>query len=893
MADVPENTGLPSVAPDIGGISVSANPERGGELLASGIKAVAESAQDLGKYYGQVAADDANNTYMEGATKIRARITALRGKAALDEIPKAQEELDTLYKDTRGSLWTGESQLNFDQISRRYRSMTQSDIEQYGASQSKIYAKETNDGTISLAKNMAGQAQMSDDSAMLAHSLDMLRKAYGKNADIEGLDGDAKASKILEADRDFAIARITSALPTNPMAAQNILQANRNVLAGSSEYETVSRQVESGVANYLTATLSQPAARAQVAPAITSKPLSAPVTEDFAADFLRSSFPKAQITSQKRSPEHNAKVGGVPNSHHLNATGIDFVDPSLTLDQVKAKLKDQGFPATEVLQEKNGSFHVAWGEKPGAAEEKSPSAEDGDDAYLATVRAKAEAAGLGPAAVLSVVKGVEANIKRDNSEQVQRTEASTRDAIAYLSTGGDPTKVALTPDQVRATVPGSRGDTLATELEAAQHYNTATRNLATAPQSDVDAILNAGPVAKSLKGGAGNFDIHTKEENAIYAAALARQKEIYGTGTTPGDPSGYVMRNFPDVGASFATATAKGSTPAHFQAFAQKTLAAQASLGIPADARRMMPTAAAGGLVTQIVTGDPTRVLPTLQGLRMEAGSYWPQLYTELSRAGLPAAYQTLSVVKDQDAGVIAAALARDAESRKKSSAPIIEAMRGVKYDDGSGGAPKSVTDMVEQSLSRDGGLSNLRATYGIFGTAGAKQFDGIYDAVRTTALYLFQTRSLAPDVAAETAAKMVTSPFDFVQQPGHAPLRLPKGAMADFRTASHSVLQALKVDDLQPYRGSTTEAGEPIGGQTKDELHAQTLQGAQHSYWIAVPGADGRGSIRAIDPQSGLPVTLKSGKPLDIPFARLPWLAQESHRKDRESIENAPVPGL
>ena len=96
----------------------------------------------------------------------------------------------------------------------------------------------------------------------------------------------------------------------------------------------------------------------------------------------------------------------------------------------------------------------------------------------------------------------------------------------------------------------------------------------------------------------------------------------------------------------------------------------------------------------------------------------------------------------------MAAALSHDASGRIKGEPPIVETMRGVKYDPGNGKAPASVTDMVDQSLSKDGGLTNLKATYGIFGTTGAAQFCGIYDAVRTTALYLFQTRGVAPDVA-------------------------------------------------------------------------------------------------------------------------------------------------
>lgn len=1034
MPEISDATGVPSVNPDVRGIAVRADASNFGGQIGQGLEALGEGATKAQTFYGQVAADDANNAYMDGAAKIRARVTALSGKAALDALPQAQEDLDSLYQDTRDTLWSPESKLNFDSISRRYRSNTSSDIQEYGAAQSKVYAKETNAGTIELAKNMAGQAQIRNDPAGLAHALDLMRSAYGKNADIDGLDGAAKASKVLDADRDFASSRILAALPTDPMGAKKILDTNQSVLVGTPEYESLSRQVESGVTGYLTATMSQPQARAAAAPSQPSVGAGARSSEApqpynignvksagggyvvpasptdgviLAANNLRDGYQGMTVgdIGKKWAPEsdHNdpvewantvSKVSGIPvgavpdlnNPDQLKAIvkgisvaeksaqdrgnfGPDVIDAGVTASLAGKHAAIGGGGGAQpgsvpnfdykhadgmidpgnldpwhrpVLHNPDGSYSTTSSFSIGTdkGETLIPSVVDGkrlsqadaiahfkktgenlgtfsspdtadkfatdlhnaqatmfdqhgnpvtpsqgnqggsDDAYLATVRTRAEAAGLSPAGVESVVKGVETNIKRDDSEQIQTTEAHTQDAIAYLSSGGDASKVALTPEQVRANIPGQRGDTLATELEAAQHYNTATKQLATAPQADVDKIITAGPVAKSLKGGAGDFDIHTKEENAIYSAAVARQKEIYGSGNTPGDPSGYVMRNFPDVALAFSAVTSPGANAASFQAYAQKTMSAQAALGIPADARRIMPRVAAVGTVTQLMTGDPAKVLPTLQGLRNEAGSYWPQMYSDLARAGLPPAYQALSVVNDQDAGVMAAALSRDAESRRKTNAPMVDTMRGISYDDGSGGAPKSVATIVDQSLSKDGGLTNLRATYGIFGRAGASQFDGIYDAVRTTAFYLFQTRGVTPDVAAQTAAKMVTSPFDFVTQPGHPPVRLQKGATDNFRGAAASVLDTLKADDLRPYLESSTQSGEAIAGQTDQELRDQTLQGAKHAYWISVPGADGRGAIRAMDPQSGQPVTLKNGKPLDVPFSRMQWLAQEAAHK-------------
>lgn len=45
------------------------------------------------------------------------------------------------------------------------------------------------------------------------------------------------------------------------------------------------------------------------------------------ADRLLSVWPEATLTSWWRSPEHNARVGGVPNSRHLRGTAVDVVLP--------------------------------------------------------------------------------------------------------------------------------------------------------------------------------------------------------------------------------------------------------------------------------------------------------------------------------------------------------------------------------------------------------------------------------------------------------------------------------------------------------------------------------------------------------------------------------------
>lgn len=90
-------------------------------------------------------------------------------------------------------------------------------------------------------------------------------------------------------------------------------------------------------------------------------------TEDQAGSILRSIAPGVTITSQQRSPLHNADVGGVPDSMHVNGQATDFVLPGgMTAEHVKAALQAQNLPVTEFLNEGN-HVHWGWGPKPQAA----------------------------------------------------------------------------------------------------------------------------------------------------------------------------------------------------------------------------------------------------------------------------------------------------------------------------------------------------------------------------------------------------------------------------------------------------------------------------------------------------------------------------------------------
>ncbi|MGC2410947.1 MAG: hypothetical protein WA441_13390 [Methyloceanibacter sp.] len=122
---------------------INATPEsfggyiaQGKKQLGAGIEQAGQGAVKAGGWFGQVAANQAYNSYQEFADKLLngdpnqkdaqgnpvPGYLALRGQAAMNARAGVEQALDDKRKEIYGGLYTGESQLQFDQISRRRQS---------------------------------------------------------------------------------------------------------------------------------------------------------------------------------------------------------------------------------------------------------------------------------------------------------------------------------------------------------------------------------------------------------------------------------------------------------------------------------------------------------------------------------------------------------------------------------------------------------------------------------------------------------------------------------------------------------------------------------------------------------------------------------------------------
>lgn len=79
---------------------------------------------------------------------------------------------------------------------------------------------------------------------------------------------------------------------------------------------------------------------------------------------VKGMYPNAVFTSGYRTPQHNAAVGGAPNSMHTTNQAVDFQVPGVSSNQVFSRLLQSGLPETEDLNEGN-HLHVGWRPKGG------------------------------------------------------------------------------------------------------------------------------------------------------------------------------------------------------------------------------------------------------------------------------------------------------------------------------------------------------------------------------------------------------------------------------------------------------------------------------------------------------------------------------------------------
>ena len=85
----------------------------------------------------------------------------------------------------------------------------------------------------------------------------------------------------------------------------------------------------------------------------------------------------ARITSARRTPQHNAEVGGAPNSYHLRGQAFDIAPPpGMSMADLEAQLRSTGVQFAELINE-GDHVHIAWNNEGQPKPAEAPAARPG------------------------------------------------------------------------------------------------------------------------------------------------------------------------------------------------------------------------------------------------------------------------------------------------------------------------------------------------------------------------------------------------------------------------------------------------------------------------------------------------------------------------------------
>lgn len=225
-----------------------------------------QGALQASRFFGQVVASNANNELMQGVSKIlygdpnKTTIgpdgkpapdlgyLGTRGRSALDQRQNAEQQLEDLRNQLRGNLPTPESQLEFDDFSRRFLTYKSGEIGSHADMQANAWygevEKASADNAIAgIRQNPTDPAQVDHYTAMLMQS--RLRTISRTIGNAQGPETNEIVNDALSQSRaDAAEARIDALIPTNPAAAQQILQSPAGQLLKGPRYDALSAKLQ-------------------------------------------------------------------------------------------------------------------------------------------------------------------------------------------------------------------------------------------------------------------------------------------------------------------------------------------------------------------------------------------------------------------------------------------------------------------------------------------------------------------------------------------------------------------------------------------------------------------------------------------------------------------------
>lgn len=299
------------------------------------------------------------------------------------------------------------------------------------------------------------------------------------------------------------------------------------------------------------------------------------------------------VTSGKRSPQHNALVGGVPNSDHLTDRARDFIPQGMSMADAAAKAKQSG-KFTKVLNE-GDHVHVSYNQGNAV-----PQVSD-DDLLKALT-------GGQPSAAVVAAHGDPHSISDDQ-------------LLKALTTGGNdaPAKQVVAPT-AKANQP--KPSTLADIVHTLPGALVKGASYVAGLPGDFNSMLDAG--ANMLTGANVSTNHSLPTSSGIQKAVSEPFGGFYEPKTTPGKYADTIAQFAPAaLGPGGAvTRIARAAVPG-----AASEAAGEATQGTPYEGAARFGGALLGGMAlgvkNNLIGGGPKEILPTTKDLKTASqGAY-------------------------------------------------------------------------------------------------------------------------------------------------------------------------------------------------------------------------------------------------------------------------------
>lgn len=251
---VPYPTESPAPAPPDTYQRIQTGPEMFGSLGAAAQQRFGAAARDVGRLYGEVAAQDAANQWEGEANKLLYGDPSVpgdrgfygkEGRDALDAMPQAVARLTELRNRAKAGLLTLDQQKAFDGQTFGMSHRMNAEIGRHYDRAFKSHATAVNKSTAELA--LHGIAAGAEDQTQVDDNRERLRAAYVREA--QNLHGDNLSPEIMNAalaraDGEAVGQQVRAIARRDPVRASQLLDQHRDKLLGPA-YDMLKRETDS------------------------------------------------------------------------------------------------------------------------------------------------------------------------------------------------------------------------------------------------------------------------------------------------------------------------------------------------------------------------------------------------------------------------------------------------------------------------------------------------------------------------------------------------------------------------------------------------------------------------------------------------------------------------